>query len=76
MNYCPDCGVEVLTQKKSCTKFGKTLVSFEESEFIESNDTSGLDYELLAFLFPLIGLILYFIWKDEKPVFANSLKKV
>ena len=40
-----------------------------------SVDKGGFGWGLLGFLAPVIGLILYLIWKDSKPKTAKSIGK-
>lgn len=37
-----------------------------------ANDPGGFGYSLLGFCFPLIGLILYLVWQDDKPNNAKA----
>ena len=36
-------------------------------------DTGGGGWGLLGFCLPIVGIIMYFIWKDEKPYNAQAL---
>lgn len=35
-------------------------------------DTGSFGWAVLGFFFPLVGLILFLVWKDEKPVSAKQ----
>lgn len=35
-------------------------------------DTGSFGWGVLGFFFPLVGLILFLVWKDEKPVSAKQ----
>lgn len=35
-------------------------------------DTGSFGWAVLGFFFPIVGLILFFIWKTEKPVSAKQ----
>lgn len=39
------------------------------------NDNGSTGWAVLGFLFPIIGLILYIVWKDQQPNNANSAGK-
>ncbi|GHU99916.1 hypothetical protein FACS1894211_06200 [Clostridia bacterium] len=39
------------------------------------HDSRSFGFALLGFIWPLIGLILYLIWKDERPLRAKSCGK-
>ena len=38
-------------------------------------DNGGFGWGLLGFCIPLVGLILYLVWKDEKPRTAKAAGK-
>ena len=39
-------------------------------------DVASGGMKFLAFCFPIIGLILFFVWKDQKPLSAKSMLKL
>ena len=43
-----------------------------EPQKTNPNDTGGFGVGLLGFIFPIIGLVLYLVWKDNKPISANA----
>jgi|TARA_Y100000294_G_scaffold176508_1_gene199061 hypothetical protein len=42
---------------------------------MSSNENAGGGIKVLSFLIPLLGLILYLVWKDEKPVASKQVGK-
>ena len=38
-------------------------------------DQPSIGYAILGFFFPIIGLILFLVWKDQKPLQAKSVGK-
>ncbi|MDR3216560.1 MAG: zinc ribbon domain-containing protein [Clostridiaceae bacterium] len=38
-------------------------------------DESSVGYAILCFFYPIVGLILYLVWKDERPLRAKSCGK-
>jgi uncharacterized membrane protein YvbJ len=77
MSYCRFCGKELQDGDIFCSKCG---ASVESQQYNHSNDfttifdrvdnikdSGHLGWGLLGFLFPVIGLILFLVWKDEKP---------
>ena len=42
---------------------------------MSTEDAPSMGFAVLCFLFPLIGLILYLVWKDEMPLKAKSCGK-
>lgn len=41
----------------------------------QQEDRPSAGYNALAFFFPIVGLILYLVWKDQKPRCAHSTGK-
>lgn len=69
MGYCPSCGAHVEDDAYACASCGKVL-KVEQKTYV--NDTGGFGWGLLGFCIPLVGLILYLVWRDEKPATANA----
>ena len=61
--YCPNCGEQIDDKAVVCPKCGVPV----------KNATAPDD--VLGFLFPIIGLILYLVWKSERPLRAKSAGK-
>ena len=72
MNYCSNCGNKLDNNIDVCLKCGIKL----KNEYNNvTHDNGGIGWSLLGFFVPLAGLILYFIWRKEKPKTAKSLGK-
>jgi len=70
--FCPHCGTQANDGQVVCLNCGRALPQFHQrSQAPQVQDNGGAGYGILGFFIPLIGLILYLIWKDEKP---NSAK--
>ena len=48
---------------------------FREKKRNKETDSSSLGWAVLGFFIPLVGLILYLVWKDELPLRAKSVGK-
>lgn len=68
-NFCQNCGAETSSEQEICTKCGVKLIKKVSSK--EDNPTVLL--KAVSCCFPIVGVILYFIWKDEKPLSAKSV---
>lgn len=66
--YCKSCGKEISNNAAVCPNCGA-------SQGIVVKDEGGFGWGLLGFLIPIVGLILYLIWKDTKPNTAKSAGK-
>lgn len=87
--YCRNCGKQVSEGAKFCENCGASLLdSCKNNTPMQGNSTcnnnvqnnNSFDAEssgivVVGALFPVIGLILYLIWKDEKPLRAYSASK-
>lgn len=72
--FCYNCGNELNENAYICTKCG-VVVGENKSNNLNVNDNGGFGYGVLGFFFPLIGLILYLCWKDNKPNNAKAVGK-
>ena len=73
-NYCQNCGSSTNEKQELCTNCGSRLILKRGVHTSASDDPSGL-VKLAACCFPIVGLILYFVWKDEKPRSAKAVCK-
>lgn len=64
--YCSNCGELVNDMAISCPKCG-----YAQNEQIV--DSGGFGWSAIGCCFPVVGLILFLVWKDVKP---NSSKSV
>ena len=68
MMYCKNCGKEIDDNAVVCPHCGvqqKRVAS-------EVVDNGGVGWGLLGCCIPLVGLILFLVWKDSKPNTAKS----
>lgn len=69
---CKNCGKE-FEGGTFCPHCGASQVS--ASNTTRADDAPSTGYAVLGFFFPLIGLILYLVWKAERPLRAKSCGK-
>lgn len=70
MKYCSKCGKELFDEAVICPGCGcKTDVPQQQI------DSSSPGFAFLGFNIPIVGLILYCVWKDSKPLRAKSAGK-
>ncbi len=68
MSYCRNCGQEVHYKAENCPNCGES-----QREVSSTGGNSGAcGYNLLGFFVPIAGIVLYFVWKDEKPYEAEA----
>ena len=68
MNYCSNCGEELRVDDRQCPRCG-TPTKKPASNVV---DNGGFGWGLLGFCIPIVGLILYLIWRDERPNTAKA----
>ena len=73
--YCNKCGKEIDYNAVICPSCGCATDKYEQKNFKNESDSSSAGWAVLGFLFPLIGLILYLVWKEELPLRAKSIGK-
>ncbi len=61
MAVCINCGSEIHDRAAICPCCG-----------VAQKDNGGFGWGLLGCCFPLVGLILFLIWKDQKPKTAKA----
>lgn len=64
--FCPNCGKEINDNAEICIHCG---VRVQQTK----NDNPSHFAGIVSCCFPIVGLVLYFLWKDEKP---NSSKLI
>lgn len=69
MAYCRYCGQEVYPDAVVCVHCGRSL----ENKNITITDSGSVGWAFLGFFFPIVGLILYLVWKEERPKTAKMV---
>ena len=68
--FCPNCGSQISEHAEICPSCG---VRVKNSS---GEDKPNVAVNLIALCcVPLLGLIMYFVWKNEKPIAAKSALK-
>ena len=74
--YCRNCGKKIDENFKVCPYCG---TSYEQNFNMNYNvkqevnsESNGICYGIIGFFFPIVGLILYLVWMNERPRAAKS----
>lgn len=67
MKYCANCGKEIDENAFACPHCG-VAVSSNSSAVSATEDTGNWGWGVLGCCIPIVGLILYLVWKDSKPL--------
>lgn len=62
--YCKNCGKEIDDSAVVCPHCGVSQKAEENAGVV---DNGGFGWGLLGCCIPLVGLILFLVWKDTKP---------
>lgn len=73
--FCPKCGKQFLSGAQFCNVCGSSIISYDVENPYNPADARSGGYAVLCFLFPVIGLILYLVWRDQYPLRAKSCGK-
>ena len=68
MAYCHKCGTEIYDEAVVCPKCGVEQKGAKPAV----NDSGSFGWSVLGCCIPIVGLILWLVWKDTQP---NNAKK-
>ena len=68
MAYCKNCGNQIDDNAVVCPFCGAQ----QQAVINPAADTGSFGWSVLGFCIPLVGLILYLVWKDTKPVSSKQ----
>lgn len=69
--FCSRCGAKLSEGSEFCSECGNSLKEVTENQVKESSGSS-FAWGILGFFVPIAGLILYLIWKQERPSDAKA----
>lgn len=67
--FCKNCGQEIDDKAVVCPHCG---VAQREISYDTIKDDGGVGWGILGCCIPVVGLILYLVWKDTKPQTAKA----
>lgn len=66
--FCPHCGEQISEHAEICPKCGVRVQTSNSGE-----DKPNIAVNLVSFCcVPILGIIMFFVWKDNKPKAAKS----
>lgn len=82
--YCTRCGKEIQNDSTFCPYCGsKVIRPYQENDPAQRNyysnsterfhpqDSGNIIWGVIGFFIPVVGLILWLVWKDERPLDAK-----
>ena len=74
--YCRNCGAQIPDESKICPECGtEQIVTVRIEQPQKEIDAPNTGLAVLCFFFPIVGLILWLVWKDQYPLKAKSCGK-
>lgn len=81
--YCAKCGTALVNGKcPACGRIENPNTTLNNNPSVQQpvyvfkeQDSKSAGYSILSFFIPLIGLILYCVWKDQFPIRAKECGK-
>ncbi len=81
--YCAKCGTALVNGKcPACGRIENQNTNLNNNPSVQQpvyvfkeQDSKSAGYSILSFFIPLIGLILYCVWKDQFPIRAKECGK-
>lgn len=67
MAYCRHCGAPIADGTITCPQCGAS-----QSSLPPVVDNGGLGWGILGCCIPIVGLVLWLVWKDQKPRTAKA----
>lgn len=70
MSYCKNCGTKIDYNAVICPKCGVAQKDISDKPAV--NDSGSIGWAILGFCTPLVGFILFLVWKNSKPNCSKS----
>lgn len=67
MKFCSNCGGELNENQNVCLKCGAITNNTYIRDTGATRDKGSVGWALLGFFIPLLGFILYLLWKNTNP---------
>lgn len=74
MKYCIHCGKEILEAAIICPHCGCAVAS-KANMYADTEDIPSTALNILGFLLPIVGLILFLVYQETKPNKAKAIGK-
>ena len=69
MKYCSKCGKEIMDEAVVCPFCGCSVAPIPTAD---NKDAPNMGFGVLGFFIPIVGFILYLIWREKTPLKAKS----
>lgn len=73
--YCSNCGHELKENADFCINCGKKVDKPAQKNAVVEEEKPSAGWAVLCAFYPFIGLILYLVWMDSRPLRAKMCAK-
>lgn len=73
MASCKNCGVEIKEETDFCPNCDNGVNDVTDKQQSTIIDKGGFGWGLLGCFMPIVGVILYLVWSDERPKTARAV---
>ena len=71
MVFCRNCGREIDEKAVICPHCGVPQAGVNGNTVLQE-DSGSIGWGVLGFFIPIVGLVLFLVWKDTKPKCAKN----
>ncbi|MBR1747339.1 MAG: zinc ribbon domain-containing protein [Clostridia bacterium] len=69
--YCKNCGKQ-MGNDRFCPYCGSENAPLRQTNRSSGTDSGSVGWGILGFFFPIVGLILFLVWREEKPLSSKA----
>lgn len=73
--FCSNCGKELLDNQEVCLNCGVLVSNNNSNNTVSNGDNGSAGWFILGFFFPIVGLILYICFKNNRVKDAKQVGK-
>lgn len=71
--YCSNCGTKMNEYAEICVNCGTSVTNHSQTKTTTTVDQPNIIINILSVCcFPILGIIMYFVWKEKQPKAAKS----
>ena len=65
--FCPKCGEKLPKTAEFCSECGTAITNKDTT-----TSSGAFGWGVLGFFVPIVGFLLYIMWRDDKPIAGNA----
>lgn len=73
--FCKNCGAQIDDNAVVCPHCGVAQTTNPATSNVDPTDAPNIGFAILGFFIPIVGLVLFLLWKNTSPLKAKSCGK-